>query len=77
MFCLYGLKIQKLQGIIELLGKNYIKNKTGFYATSICAMFWKAIYIYYARFRFRFRFRREIDNQLPSLERFLVTISSI
>ena len=75
MFCLYGLKIQKLQGIIELLGKNYIKNKTGFYATSIRAMFWKAMYIYYARFRFRFR--REIDNQLPSLERFLVTISSI
>ena len=33
MFCLYGLMIQKLQGIIAFFGK--IKNKTGFYATSI------------------------------------------
>ena len=39
----------------------------------IFAMFWKATYICYARFRFR----REIHNQLPSLERFLETISSI
>ena len=37
------------------------------------AIFWKATYICYARFRFR----REIYNQLPSLERFLETISSI
>ena len=29
-----------------------------------CAMFWKAIYKYYVRFRFR----KEIHNQLPSLE---------
>ena len=29
-----------------------------------CAMFWKAIYKYYARFWFR----KEIHNQLPSLE---------
>ena len=33
MFCLYGLMIQKLQGIIAFLRK--IKNKIGFYATSI------------------------------------------
>ena len=46
MFCLYGLKVQKLQGIIELLGKNYIKNKTGFYATSIlCNVLESYLYI--------------------------------
>ena len=32
-FVYIGLMIQKLQGIIAFLGK--IKNKTGFYATSI------------------------------------------
>ena len=32
-FVYIGLMIQKLQGIIVFLGK--IKNKTGFYATSI------------------------------------------
>ena len=46
MFCLYGLKVQKLQGIIELLGKNYIKNKTDFYATSIlCNVLESYLYI--------------------------------
>ena len=38
-----------------------------------CVMLWKTICIYNARFRFR----REIHDQLPPLERFLETISSI
>ena len=75
MFCLYGLTIQKLQGIIAFWGKkNKIKTKIGFNATYIlCNVLESYLYIYYARFRFR----REIRNQLRSLERFLETISSI
>ena len=47
MFYLYGLKIQKLQGIIEFLEKkNYINNKTVFYATSIlCNVLESYLYI--------------------------------
>ena len=35
MFCLNGLMIQKLRGIIAFWGKIKIKNKIGFNATSI------------------------------------------
>ena len=49
MFCLYGLKIQKLQGIIEFLGKKIkLRTKQVFMRLLFCAMFWKAIYKCYA-----------------------------
>ena len=49
------------------------RTKQVFLQLLFCAMFWKATYIYYVRFRLR----KKIHNQLPSLERFLETISSI
>ena len=58
------------KGILHFWKK---KNIEVFMRHLIFAMFWKATYICYARFRFR----REIHNQLPSLERLLETISSI
>ena len=48
LFCLHGLKIQNLRGIIEFLEKNKIKNKTGSYATSILCNVLKS-YLYILR----------------------------
>ena len=40
MFCLYGLKIQKLQGIIEFWGKKIkLRTKQVFMRLLFCAMF--------------------------------------
>ena len=61
------------KGILHFGKRKKLGTKEVFMRHIIFAMFWKATYICYARFRFR----REIHNQLPSLERFLETISSI
>ena len=55
--------------LLHFLKKKNIKIKTKQVVMRLlfCAMLWKTICIYYARFRLR----REIHDQLPSLERFL------
>ena len=49
-----------------IFGKKKLKSSTKQVVMRLlfCAMFWKAIYKYYTRFWFR----KEIHNQLPSLE---------